>query len=115
MISRISGPGRKSGTPEYRKAAEYVAKKMEEYDLKPSGDNGTYFQEAVFRNWSNFEQPIRLEITSPKHRVYFAGRNRDFNPARGTASGSVSGQLVFAGYGIISEEHNWNDYENMNI
>ncbi|NOR52673.1 MAG: M28 family peptidase, partial [Candidatus Aminicenantes bacterium] len=59
------------------------------------------------------EQPIRLEITAPKHRVYFAGRNRDFLPARGTGSGVARGQLVFAGYGIISEKPQWNDYENI--
>lgn len=105
--------GRKSGTPEYQKAAEYVASKMKEYGLQPGGEKGTWFQEVPFKNWSNFEQPIRLEITAPKHRVYFAGRNRDFLPARGTGSGVARGQLVFAGYGIISEKPQWNDYENI--
>lgn len=105
--------GRKSGTPEYQKAAEYVASKMKEYGLQPGGENGTWFQEVPFKNWRNFEQPIRLEITDPKRRVYFAGRNRDFLPARGTGSGVVSGQLVFSGYGIVSEKPQWNDYENI--
>ena len=105
--------GRKSGTPEYKRAAEYVASKMKEYGLQPGGENGTWFQEVPFKNWRNFEQPIRLEITNPKRRVYFAGRNRDFLPARGTGSGVVKGQLVFAGYGIISEKPQWNDYENI--
>ncbi len=107
--------GRRSGTPEYQKAAEYVASKMKEYGLQPGGENGTWFQEVPFKNWRNFEQPVRLEITAPTHRVYFAGRNRDFLPARGTGSGVVRGQLVFAGYGIISEKPHWNDYKNREI
>jgi len=105
--------GRKSGTPEYREAAEYVASKMEEYGLTPGGENNTFFQEVTFKNWSHFEQPVRLEIIRPERRVYFAGGTRDFTPARGTGSGIVRGQAVFAGYGVVSEEHGWNDYESI--
>ena len=105
--------GRKSGTPEYQKAAEYMAAKMKEYGLQPGGENGSFFQEVTFKNWRNFEQPIRLKILTPEHRVYFAGRDRDFMPITGTGSGIVRGQLVFAGYGIVSEKQNWNDYENI--
>jgi len=104
--------GRKSGTPEYQKAAEYVAAKMKEFGLKPGGENGTYFQEVTFKNWSNFDQPIRFEVTSPQHRVYFAGRNRDYSPVNRTGSGKVKGQLVFAGYGV--KDSTWNDYKNIN-
>jgi len=107
--------GRKSGTPEYQKAAEYVALKMKEYGLQPGGENGTYFQQVPFKNWRNYEQPIRLEITAPAHRVYYAGRRRDFQPTNGTGSGAVKGQVVFAGYGISSEKNKWDDYENLDV
>ena len=110
--------GRKSGTPEYRKAAEYVAAKMKEFGLKPGGDDGSYFQEVTFKNWSNFNQPIRFEVTAPQHRVYYADarKNRDYSrdyyPLRRTGSGIVKGQLVFVGYGV--KDSTWNDYENIN-
>ncbi|MGB8952029.1 MAG: M20/M25/M40 family metallo-hydrolase [Candidatus Aminicenantales bacterium] len=107
--------GRKSGTPEYRKAAEYVAAQMKEYGLQPGGENGTWFQEVPLKNWRDFEPPIRLEIVAPQRRVYFAGRGRDFMPVVGTGSGIVRGQPVFGGYGIVSEKHDWNDYENMEL
>lgn len=102
--------GRKAGTPEFRRAAEYVAGEMQKAGLNPGGDNGTWFQEVPFKNWSNFEQPIRLEIVAPAHRVYFAGRGRDFTPVTGTGSGTVRGDLVFAGYGIVSTKDGWDDY-----
>jgi len=105
--------GRRAGSPEYRKAAEYVAAKMKEYGLQPGGDNGTWFQEVPFKNWSEFEQPIRLEILTPQHRVYFAGRGRDFYPLSGTGSGIAKGQVAFAGYGVVSDKPAWNDYENL--
>ena len=107
--------GRKSGTPEYRRAAEYVAAEMQKIGLKPGGDNGTWFQEVPFKTWSDFEQPIRLEVVSPSRRVYYAGRGRDFTPVNGTGSGVVRGGLVFAGYGAVSEKDGWNDYAALDV
>jgi len=107
--------GRKSGTEEYQKAAEYVALKMAEYGLKPAGENGSYFQTVDFKKWRHFGQPTRLEITSPVHRIYFAGRGRDFHPNSGTGSGIVKGQIAFVGYGIVSEENGWDDYAGLDV
>ena len=105
--------GRQPGTPGYQKAAEYVALKMKEFGLKPAVDNNSYFQQVTFKNRSYNQQPIRLQVTEPENRRYYAGRNRDFFPVTGTGSGIVKGELVYAGYGIISEEPVWNDYSNI--
>ena len=107
--------GRKAGTPEYAKAAEYVAAKMKECGLQPGGDNGAWFQEVPFKSWSNFDLPIRLEIASPERRVYFAGRGRDFQPARGTGSGVARGAAAFVGYGVVSEKPAWDDYAGLDV
>ncbi|MEW5900418.1 MAG: M20/M25/M40 family metallo-hydrolase, partial [Acidobacteriota bacterium] len=107
--------GRRSGTPEYRRAAEYVAAKMKEYGLQPGGDSGTWFQEVPLKDWRYIEPPVRLELVSPVRRIYHAGRNRDFGPVSGTGSGTVKGNLAFAGYGVVSEKMPWNDYEGVNV
>jgi membrane dipeptidase len=107
--------GRKSGTPEYRRAAEYVAAEMKKAGLEPGGDKGTWFQEVPFKPWTNFEQPVRLEIVSPEHRVYDAGRGRDFTPVNGTGSGRVRGGLVFAGYGVAAGQDGWDDYAAIDV
>jgi membrane dipeptidase len=107
--------GRKSGTPEYRRAAEYVAAEMKKAGLEPGGDNGTWFQEVPFKNWSDFEQPIRLEVVSPSRRTYFAGRGRDFTPVAGTGSGAVEGGLVFAGHGVAAAKDGWDDYAALDV
>jgi membrane dipeptidase len=107
--------GRKAGTPEYRRAAEYVAAEMQKIGLKPGGDNGGWFQEVPFKTWSDYVQPIRLEILKPARRVYFSGWGRDFTPVRGTGSGAVRGGLVFAGYGVVSEKDKWDDYAGLDV
>ncbi len=107
--------GRKSGTPEYQKAAEYVAQKMKEFGLQPGGEDNTYFQQVTMKNWRNFEPPIRLDILSPINFSCVPGRSLDFMPNTGTGSGLVKGQLVFAGYGLVNERFNWNDYENLDV
>lgn len=107
--------GRRSGTPGYQKAAEYVAEKMAEYGLKPAAKQKSYFQQVVFKNWQNFEQPIRLEIIKPEHRRYYAGYSRDYMPVRGTGSGKVRAQPVFAGYGIHADSLGWNDYTDLDV
>ena len=107
--------GRKSGTPEYRRAAEYVAAEMQKAGLQPGGENGTWFQEVPFKNWTDFEQPVRLEVVSPSRRVYFAGRGRDFSPVSGTGSGTVKGGLAFAGYGVVSQKDAWDDYAALDV
>lgn len=107
--------GRKSATPEYQKAAEYVADKMKEYGLKPGGDNLTYFQEVEFKNWRNFEPPTRLDILYPQSIKFVPGRNADFSPLNATGSGTARGRLVFVGYGLVSEKNNWDDYKNLDV
>jgi membrane dipeptidase len=107
--------GRRAGTPEYEKAAAYVAAKMKEYGLQPGGDKGSYFQQVPFKTWTNFEPPTRLEIVSPQGRVYFAGRGRDFQPVSGTGSGIVRAQPVFAGYGVTADKIGWDDYKDLDV
>jgi membrane dipeptidase len=107
--------GRKAGTPDYARAAEYVAAKMKECGLKPGGENGSFFQEVPFKNWSNIDMPERLEIVSPEHRIYFSGRGRDFIPAFGTSSGTARGVAAFVGYGVVSEKPAWDDYAGLDV
>lgn len=107
--------GRKSGTPEYRMAAEYVAQKMKEYGLEPAGEKGGYFQEVLFKKWTNFEPPTRLKILEPGPIDLIAGRGADFIPLGGTGSGTVRGQLAFAGYGLRSGPAKWDDYAELNV
>ncbi|MBM3296300.1 MAG: M20/M25/M40 family metallo-hydrolase, partial [Candidatus Aminicenantes bacterium] len=107
--------GRKSGTPGYERAAAYVADRMKEYGLRPGGEGGTYFQPVPFKTWSHFEQPLRLEIVSPRSLRYFPGRGRDFQPVPGTGSGALRARPVFAGFGVVADKAGWDDYGTLDV
>ncbi len=102
--------GRKSGSPEFLKAAEYVAARMKEYGLRPAGEKGTYFQTVPFKSVTDFNPPNRLEIIEPVKKTFTPGRSRDFMPVPGTGSGISRGPTAFAGYGVSSDHPAWNDY-----
>ncbi len=107
--------GRQSGTPEYRRAAEYMASKFKELGLQPAGDHGTWFQEVAIKDFRQYVLPLRLAVTAPKMRQYYGGWGRDFTPFSGTGSGIVKGKLAFAGYGVVSEKAGWNDFEGLDV
>ncbi|MGE5360072.1 MAG: M20/M25/M40 family metallo-hydrolase [Bacteroidales bacterium] len=119
--------GRQSGTPEYRKAAEYVAARFKDFGLQPGGDQGGWFQEVPVANFRDFAQPVRLAITGPAPRAYLPGYGRDFQPLAG--DGVARGRLAFAGYGVVLASGsttatgpsgdgaalNWDDYAGIDV
>jgi len=107
--------GRRSGTVEYRKAAEYVAARFKEYGLRPGGEQDGWFQEVPITDVREVVPPVRLAITSPSRRFYFPGYRRDFQPLAGTGAGLVRGRLAFAGYGVVSGSTGWNDYDGVDV
>ncbi len=107
--------GRRSGTPEYRKAAEYVAARFREYGLRPGGEEGGWFQEVPIKDFREVDAPVRLAITRPTLRTYFPGYGRDFQPLAGNGAGVVRGRLAFAGYGVVLEKAAWHDYEGLDV
>jgi hypothetical protein len=105
--------GRLSGTPEYLEAARWCAQKFEKWGILPA-NNGSYFQNfpnaysEVFSTGS-FSYTLnggkKIKYTFPED--YFPGSN--------SASGTVSGELVYVGFGITAPELGYDDYENVNV
>ncbi len=92
-------------------AAEYIANNFKNFGLKPVGEN--YYQ--------NFSLII-TNLGSENHLKILKNGNindfqikQDFTPFEMTANAEVNAPLVFAGYGIKSKEHNYNDYQNVNV
>ena len=89
ILGYLAGPecqGRGTGQPGFQKAAEFVAKRFKASHLKPLGDDGTYFQNAIF---------YRPSIWDAKLSV--AGKAIDAKDFSLTASGAdvdLTGGLV---------------------
>jgi hypothetical protein len=101
--------GRLAGTPGSENAAGYIAAEFTRFGLQPLGDNNSYEQKF------DFVGEVKL---GPNNQITFQRRgddttlavNSDFIPAGFSASASVSGEVVFAGYGIAAGEQNYDDY-----
>src|SRR5690349_18601737 len=98
--------GRATGSPELEKAAGYIAGQFRSMsNLKPlSGDS--YYQD--------FEVTTSARLGAQNRMSYATGRQRqtlkfqqDFAPLNLSSDGSVSGELVFAGFGITAPEYNY--------
>ena len=91
--------GRKTGTPENKTAASYLANTLASYGVQPNPLTGTYYQ------------GVPLEIVQPNAHFFLSfnekeHKNKALLKPRNL---NVSEQAVFAGYGL--EE----DYQNTNV
>ncbi len=110
--------GRLTGTPEYMDAAQWVADNLKAWGVKPGGDNGTYFQ--------MFDKPY-VDVTDcgllsifleDKSGVRIEKRYAfpdDYFPGTNSATGSVTAEIVFVGYGITAPDLNFDDYAKVDV
>lgn len=95
-------------------AAKYIAAQFQAYGLEPV--NGSYFQNVPIVN-------LRAEPTTMTFRAPGGGR---IELAYGTEFTAQSGEcvaevrlddapVVFAGYGIVAPEYDWNDYKDADV
>ncbi|MDX2127675.1 MAG: M28 family peptidase [Chloroherpetonaceae bacterium] len=114
--------GRETGKRGQKLAARYIAAHFERLGLKPIGDNGTYFQHfwvkerRVGQNNTMLIERRSLSgnssenITTFLHDFVFFP-SRAFNPPP-----SISGKVVFAGFGISdAKTYRYDDFAGQNL
>ncbi len=101
--------GRLAGTPGSENAAGYIIAEFTRFGLQPLGDNNSYEQKFDFIGEVKLGPNNQLTFQRSGGDTTFA-INTDFIPAGFSASDSVSGEVVFAGYGIAAGEQNYDDY-----
>lgn len=106
--------GRLSGTPGCEKAAAYITAEFQRLGLQPLGDDNGFEQKFDFIGGVKLGENNFLTLR--RHgRDTSLTLNTDFIPAGASASDSVSGEIVFAGYGISAEKLNYDDYANIDV
>ena len=100
--------GRATGSPELEKAAAYIRDQFRSMNLRPlSGDS--YYQD--FEVTTSARLGARNQIASVNgHEKQTLKSQQDFVPLNLSTAGKVSGEVVFAGYGITAPEYNYDDY-----
>ncbi|MEH6305072.1 M28 family metallopeptidase [Olivibacter sp. CPCC 100613] len=114
-LSSDSLEGRKPFTKGEEKTIQYIEHAFEDIGLEP-GNNNSFFQEV----------PMVEINSSPKEMLSFAGTKGkvDFKILDDVVLGSrrvqplidvKNSDVVFAGFGIVAPEFNWNDYEGLDV
>lgn len=116
--AELSSPkygGRLSGSPGYMAAAQWIADQLKQAGVKPGMSDGTYFQ--YFPN-------AYSDVLNPGKVVLLAGKNNsqkeykfpdDYFPGSNSASGTVTGEVIYVGFGISAPELGYDDYQNIDV
>lgn len=107
--------GRLSGSPEYIQAAQWVADQLKQAGVKPGLSDGTYLQwfpNAYSEVFSTGSVTLLNSKNKPVKSYKFPD---DFFPGSNSASGKISGEVVYAGFGISAPEFGYDDYKNLDV
>jgi Zn-dependent M28 family amino/carboxypeptidase len=106
--------GRNTGSPEHRRAAEYMASQFERAGLKPAGVQG-YIQPVKFDARKIVESQSSLDLIR-NGRPERLTLGEDANVAlRTDPAESVEAPLVFAGYGLTVPETKYDDLAGLDL
>jgi Zn-dependent M28 family amino/carboxypeptidase len=114
FLANDSMKGRDTGSPEHRKAAEYVADHFKRAGLQPGGTKG-YFQPVPFRSRRIVEAQSSLALVrNGKAEPVVLGDEATFS-MRIEPAPSVEAPLVFAGYGLQIPEAKHDDLAGLDL
>ena len=101
--------GRRSGTPNGVKAAEYVASEFRRIGLTPIDKNSDYLQPFVFSAEAKQGKNNSFSAIIDGKQIEFKHED-DFRPLPLSSNDETKGELVFAGYGISLKDSSYDDY-----
>src|ERR1700692_287246 len=105
--------GRETGSPELEKAAAYIRDQLRSMHLKPlSGDS--YYQDFEVTTSARMGAQNQVSYTLDRQKKALKFQ-QDFVPLNVSSAGKVSGEVVFAGYGVTAPEYNYDDYAGLDV
>ncbi len=105
--------GRATGSPELEKAAAFIRDKFRALKLEPiSGDS--YYQDFEVTTSAKLGNQNQISYSSAGEKTTLRF-NQDFVPFNLSSAGKVSGDVVFAGFGITAPEYNYDDYAGLDV
>jgi hypothetical protein len=110
VLASDSLRGRYSTFPGQKKAAHYIQTELQSLGIKPLPSIGSYYQKFTLDriSLSDSQNAYIYSDTDTTSLIY----SNDFyiSPSGIYNSQKISGELVFAGYGISSSRYNYDDY-----
>ena len=103
--------GRLTDTEENRAAADFIRSRFERMGLKGAGPGGSYFQPYNLMIATAGDPAMNgLEIAAADGVTRRLRLGQEFYPHRFSASGTATGSVVFAGFGISAPHLGYDDY-----
>lgn len=107
--------GRGSTTAGIHKAADYIVSRLKQAGLQPAGVDGTYFQPFDFKlAGPRVGNNNQLQFTIGDKTVTCAATDMQVLGA-GNAGSLEKANIVFAGFGLTSDEPAYDDYANLSV
>jgi hypothetical protein len=106
--------GRKTGTPEAVKSAEWIASKFKEWNLNPRDDNKSYIQNFPLLFTEEINEP-RIIIKNAQRGELILKEGDDFVLFTNSGSGKFESDVVFLGFGYSVPEWGWDDYKGIDV
>ncbi len=105
------GPGHLGGDL----ASAYIAEQFSEYGLEAPG--GSYFQTVPMVGMTTDPTTVKLSFTGPEGAITPTYLDEFVLNAGDPLAARVGGdaELVFAGYGVIAPENEWNDFQGIDV
>ena len=97
------------------KTINFLRDEFQKVGLKP-GNGDSYFQEIPLV-LIEADPAARLEVRGDKKAISFAYKDQFVAKTQRVAEevSLLDSEMVFAGYGIVAPEYNWNDYEGLDV
>lgn len=105
--------GRGTGTEECHMAAKYIENEFIQYGLKPLFGN-SYYQEFPFISSIELTKNNRFTITLNEKELSPVLK-KDYITVPFSGNSNITGELVFAGFGIAAPDLEYDDYEGFNV
>jgi len=115
ILGSDSFEGRKPFSPGETKAIEYMKDEFAGLGLEP-GNGGSYFQDVPLVEITPTPDAA-MKVQSPKGS-FDLKIGDDFVIATKNTDSVISlnnDELIFAGYGVVAPEYNWNDYAGIDV
>jgi hypothetical protein len=109
--------GRKTASESARVTSNYIASEFLRLGLKPLGDDSSYFQKYDLTLASQDDAHVGLSVVSgSQQKSYQFGHDFDLTWITQTTNPTtVSGNVVFLGYGIKAPEYGYDDLPNVDL
>jgi aminopeptidase YwaD len=115
-IKALASPsmqGRGAGTKGIVRAADLIEQRYRSLGLQPAGTK-SYFQPFTVITGAKLKGTNRLEVENGASKEKLK-LNQEFVPFSFSASGEISGPVVFAGFGATAPEFGYDDYAHLDV